>query len=104
MGQVPPGLAQRGTRLWAWATASFELSVVELEVLTEACRCLDLCDALAGSPTNAREVRLQRETFARLVDRLNFPEDVAPAAPATVRARKAAAARWEGHTKRGKAT
>ncbi|MFN8158409.1 MAG: hypothetical protein U0R68_13405 [Candidatus Nanopelagicales bacterium] len=81
-----------GTRLYAAVTADFDLAEHELTQLREACRLVDLLDALeqvvadegavrAGADGLSRphpalaELRQQRITLARLLAALRIPED-----------------------------
>jgi hypothetical protein len=89
------------------------LSVDETELLIEVCRMLDTCDRLqtildsdgvvtTGSMGQARvhpavsELRGARVVLARLLAQLGLPDpaDAAMPSTSTVRARKAARARW----------
>lgn len=108
----------RGRRFWRTVLADHVLRADELELLAEACRQLDLLDALravstplvvtgpAGPRTNpalveSRQVRVElRRTLAQLQlpDADDEPAEV-PAEVASirsVRARRAALARWAG--------
>lgn len=89
----------------------YEFSGVEVEVLIEAARTLSTCEELekvvrtegvtvagprggvAAHPALV-EVRLQRQAFGRLAAQLDLPDHDGVASPTTVRAKKAADARW----------
>lgn len=113
---APRGLGARGLRFWTHTVEAFDLTDGELEVLHEACRTLDNLDQLAaaverdGATTLGSagqtvvnpcltEARGQRLALHRLVAALALPDDDGEAMPSvgTLRARKAAAARWQGH-------
>jgi hypothetical protein len=112
---APDGLGPRGRRFWRSMHADYDYSDAETELLVEACRVLDNVEALAAvvaaeGPTSTgskgqtvthpalQELRQQRLLLSRLLPQL---EDVdaevsgpALASAASVRGRKAAAARW----------
>jgi len=116
--RAPAGLKARGRRLWRAVTEEFELSLSERELLTEACRCLDRCEALetttrgasltvAGSRGQivahplAAELRSERLLMAKLLSQLGLPDsDEAGSSKwdgltASQRARIASRARWD---------
>lgn len=120
---APAGLEQRGKRFWSRTVATYTLSPSELEILTEACRSLDECEALrsavadegvsvTGSKGQPRphpalaELRQARLATARLLAHLALPDDDAGAvpSPATLRGRKGAESRWANHQRRGSGT
>ena len=88
---APDDLGERGRRLWDRVTAEFAPSPLERETLVEACRTVDLLEALQrdvsehgvtlpwgnGVRTNpaAAELRLQRVVLGRLVRALGVPEE-----------------------------
>ena len=114
---APKDLHDRGKRFWRRQVKEFRFSDTELELLTEACRTLDLCEALqatiqaegplseghGGQPVSnpaAREVRQQRLTLGRLLAQLNLPTEDAIPSPTSIRARKAAKSRWDAQHRR----
>lgn len=111
----PVGLHARGSRFWQVVHATWLVDADEAELLVETCRQLDLCESLAdvlardgvlatGSQGQVRahpvvaELRAARLALARLVAQLDLPDVTGATVPsaATVRARKAARARWGG--------
>lgn len=113
--KAPAGLGTRGRRLWRQVVADYELSVADVELLTEACRCADDAERLAleladqpvlvvgsaGQPRAnplAKELRDTRNLLGQLLGRLDFPADDSgnewDGLTASHRARKAARARW----------
>lgn len=113
---IVPGFGVRGTGFWGRVTVEFDLSDPELELLAETCRCLDRLELLdeavradgamvvgsAGqmvlNPAVA-EARLQGVALHRLIAALALPDEDGQSVPSTstVRARKAATARWAHH-------
>ncbi|KUH97954.1 terminase [Mycolicibacterium acapulense] len=89
---IPNGLKWSGRRLWQAVAADFELSEHETSLLLQACRTVDLLDALQArldadgpivdSPQGlkahpaAAELRQQRITLARLVASIGLPTGV----------------------------
>jgi P27 family predicted phage terminase small subunit len=112
---APNGLEARGRALWRRAVADVDLDVAELEVLREACRVADVCEALqailerdgltiAGSKGQLRhhpaltELRGQRAQLAQLLAQLDLGEDGQRLqSAASVRGRRAARSRWDRH-------
>ena len=115
-----PAVGPRARQFWSETLAEFELPPAQMELLTEICRTLDRLDALsaaidsdgllttggAGQPVvnpALPEVRGQQIVLHRLLGALDLPDDAAgESSPAvvparTVRARRAARARWAGH-------
>jgi hypothetical protein len=92
--EPPDGLQERGQQLWKSALTTIEIPDHELEILTEACRTLDLCDDLqhqidedgvllawgAGWRNHPAisELRQQRVVLARLLVVLKVPSDQQP--------------------------
>lgn len=109
----PPGLAARGAAYWQQVTGVYLLSDAESAVLLETCRTLDRLDLLdaaiaergpmvAGStgqpvvnPALA-EARQQAATLHRLIAALKLPEpdEGRVESLTSIKARKAAQARW----------
>lgn len=83
----PKGLKTPGRRLWRDVVARFELERHEADLLTQACRTLDLIDALdqlvdgEGLMRDGKahpalvEARQQRITLARLLAALRLPDE-----------------------------
>jgi hypothetical protein len=114
---VPPaGLDERGRAFWLDVMAVYELSRSEVQILTEACRTLDNLDRLAeaiaahgavvegsqGQPViNAAltEARGHRVVLHRLLAALALPDEEGEQLPSveSLRARRAAVARWQPH-------
>ena len=111
---APSALRPAGVALWRAVVAGYELERHELASLELACRQADLCTDLEaliaedglvviGSSGQRRlngavsELRQSRLALAKLVSELSLPTEDALAAPspATLRARKAARARWD---------
>lgn len=111
----PPKLGRRARRLWDEVTGRYELRPDEAALLEDACREVDVVDrleaALAGAPLTVEgsqgqdrphpllmELRGHRLTLARLLRDVGLPdpsEDTGEAREArTVKARRAARARW----------
>lgn len=117
--RAPVGLQARGRAFWRHVTVAYELERDELELLVEACRLLDECEALAavlaeqgytvtGSTGQTRvhpavtELRSSRLALGRLLAQLGLPdEDGQAGVRSGLQARGAhgAASRWAGHTK-----
>lgn len=119
--RAPGGMGDAGRKLWRAVTAGLVLRADELATLEAACRTADAIAALefviaaeptmiAGSMKQAvvhpaiTEVRLQRELLARLLSRLDLPEEgedgnVWDGLSSSQRARKAARARWDRGTR-----
>jgi len=112
--EAPAGLAARGRRFWTTVTGTYELSVAELELLTETARALDDCEALhlvvgaegrtvAGSRGQVRahpalaELRSTRIMLGRLLAQLELPDVDGASLPTPVQARgrRAARERWD---------
>ena len=102
----------RGRRFWRDVLGTFELAVDELELLAEACRQLDLLDALRAAAGDEVvvdgkthpaivEARHTRIELRRSLAQLNLPQEGADevtdevAAFRSQRARRAARARWD---------
>jgi hypothetical protein len=99
-------LGPRGASFWRHVTSSCDIGRPEQELLLEVCRTLDTVEALqeaAGDLRTLAELRQQRLALGRMLGQLEIPDDVDSTleSPATVRARRAANARWAGHEKRG---
>lgn len=116
--KAPAGLAARGRAFWRDVTGSYQLERDEVELLAEACRTLDLAEALQariaadgpmtlGSMNQPRvhpavgELRQARALLARLLGQLGLPpavadpaEDKAAKATTSELATRAARARW----------
>lgn len=118
--KAPPGLGPRGRKFWRDIHATWELNRDEIELLVESCRMLDALDQLqaaldrdgvtcVGSGGQPRahpaltQVTSTRNTLARLLAQLGLPDPAAESLPSpkTVRAQRAARARWRNHTPRG---
>lgn len=95
---APPGLGQRGAAFWSTIVDEFELSPPELELLTEACRTIDLCERLAeqvdsdglmvpGSMGQDRlhpavtELRGARLSLGRLLGQIDMPDEDGQSVP-----------------------
>ena len=111
---APVTLGEAGAALWEAVTADYALSAPEEAVLAEACATLDtlskLAEELASSALMVegskgqevlhpavREARQQRLALGRLLGQLDLPDEEGEAlveSLTTVRARKAAQARW----------
>jgi len=109
---APSDLEARGKRFWRRQVKDFQFGAAELELLTEICRTLDICETLdgivraegatalghKGQPTShpaARELRQQRLALGRLIAQLDLPEEEDIPSPASIRGRKAAKSRWD---------
>jgi len=109
----PPDLQARGRAFWHGVDAGWVLSLDERELLIEACRTVDACESLqavitrdgvlsSGSAGQVRvhpavgELRSSRLALARLIAALGLPDPAGASVPSptTVRARRAARARW----------
>lgn len=118
--EAPAGLAVRGRRFWTTVTGSYELDVAELELLTEASRAMDDCEALhlvigaegrtvAGSRGQPRahpalaELRATRVVLGRLLAQLELPDVDGESLPSPVQARGRRAARERWGDRRGTA-
>ena len=113
---TPRGLSGRGRRFWRETTGRYLFRPDELELLTEACRCMMLLDTIeaeclaspllvAGTRGSAKsspllvELRLQRATLQRLLRGLRLPDDLPATSMGSTRSRAAshaANARWRG--------
>ena len=112
----PSGLGVRGRKFWRETVEKYDLSAPELQVLREVCRTMDDLDALAsaiaadgatvlGSKGQAvvnpclTEARGQRLALHRLIAALALPDEDGASMPTagSIRAKRAAAARWRGH-------
>lgn len=115
--RAPAGLKARGRRMWRAVAEGFELSLAERELLTEACRCLDRCEAveaaMRGAPLTvagsrgqivahplAAELRSERTLMAKLLAQLGLPDEEDGSSKwdgvsASQRARMASRARWD---------
>ncbi len=92
----PRDLAARGRRLWSGVTAAHELDVEQVEMLVQACRLADRCDALAlrvaaeGADSSAgRHERDSSMALARLLTALRLPDVKTGRAPQRRRLRGA---------------
>jgi len=115
MPPVPPpvGLADRGAAFWRSVHATWLLNVDESELLTEVCHTLDTVEALqlvinrdgvtaTGSMGQVKthpalaELRGSRLLLSRLLSSLALPDPTGAAvqSASTLRARRAARARW----------
>ena len=112
----PARLKTRGRGFWDATVARYELSPSELQLLGEACRTMDECEALSatlsrdgltveGSTGQTRvhpalgELRAARVVLSRLLAQLALPDDDGQAVPSAPRLRavKAAGTRWEAY-------
>jgi P27 family predicted phage terminase small subunit len=113
--RAPTGLGTRGKRVWRRLHEHYEFSPAEVELVVEVCRTVDtleqLAEVVAADGTTSvgskgqkvahpalQELRQQRIALGRLLAQLAV-EDVdgrALPSPQTLRARKAATARWAG--------
>ena len=107
----------RGRRFWRAVVAEHELRVDEHELLAETCRLLDLVDRLRGAAAEDPvvvdgrthpaliELRQTRQQLRLHLAQLAIPDPAADAGelPAevanlrTIKARRAARARWDNH-------
>ena len=111
--RAPAGLDRRGRAFWKVTHREYDLSDAEVELLIEACRTLDVIEALQtvvdddgptavgsqGQPVvnpALRELRAQRAALGRLLAQLELEDETGKAlpSPASLSARKAAEARW----------
>ena len=111
---APGDLRARGRRFWRETLAVYTLTDSEMELLREACRLLDECEALreavaadgvtvTGSTGQTRvhpalgEMRQHRLALGRLLAQLALPDpDGKPlASPESVRGATAARTRWK---------
>ncbi len=109
----PADLTARGRGFWRSTVATFELSGVEMELLTECCRLLDECESLRtaverdgttveGSTGQTRvhpalgELRQHRLALGRLLAQMALPDadEERLLSPMQARGRKAARTRW----------
>lgn len=121
---VPPGLRGRGLELYETLTDALEFTPAEHATLVEACRTTTLLDGLQEAMEEApftvlgsqrqpvanpllAELRSHRLALVRLLAALGLPdlEDDDGEGPeyrsvTSIRAQRAAKARWSGHTKR----
>lgn len=96
MTRTPDGLGPRGLSFWRRAHRGYDFTPSETELLTEVCRCLDELETMAAGDAAARDLATARATLGRLLAQLGLQDqdgDTLPA-PATARARTAAARRW----------
>lgn len=106
----PTGLKPRSRRMWKTITADYKLRADELDLLEDACREMDLIDALeaelkgstylvTGSQGQSvinplvSEIRQHRATKKALWTALNLPDDESTA-PALNAQRKGGLSRW----------
>lgn len=100
----------RGASLWSDVTSVYALRTDERELLAEACRLADLVDTLrnlvneegiltdSGSLHPALVELRQVRTQLRLhLNSLALPDEHEEETPASIKARKAANARWRNH-------
>jgi P27 family predicted phage terminase small subunit len=121
---APKTLGEAGKALWRAILAdlpnNWQLDARELHVLERACQCADdlvVLDAAVerdgatvkgsrGQPTvhpalsEARQLRLVQLRLLSTLEMSDPQEAIRNATPAQSRARKAAEARWAGHTRR----
>jgi hypothetical protein len=90
----PEDLAERGQAFWRNVVNRYELSVIELELVLEVARSLDLIEDLYRTGGSPAELRMQRLAVGRLLGQLAVPVEDTIDSPMTARARKAAATRW----------
>jgi len=110
---VPAGLGSRARKFWRSTVEDYDLSDVELLLLTELCRTIDEIDALQaaieidgvmvpGSKGQTRphpafsQIRASRSLISRLASQLDLedPNGDTLASPLTARGRQAARKRW----------
>lgn len=109
---APADLGPKAKKIWREITRDFELNIVELRILEDYCREVDLIerlqDAVArgqltvsgsmGQPVAnelIKEIRQHRALLPRLVSALNLPaEEGDEAGRATAGAREMARKRW----------
>src|SRR4051812_17599608 len=101
--KTPSDLSARGRAFWRATVAAFELSDVELQLLTECCRLLDECEQLRrtvesdgttveGSAGQTRvhpalgELRQHRLALGRLFAQLSLPDEEGESLPTPVQA------------------
>ena len=111
--RAPAGLGKRGRAFWRQVHGEYDVTEAEHQLLVEACRTLDVCEALQtvvadegptaegskGQPVvnpALRELRAQRAALGRLLAQLELEDETGRAlpSPASLSARKAAEARW----------
>lgn len=117
---APKDLGTRSRKFFREVYAIYDLSMSEHQLLLEACRTLDDCDALRerieldghmvkGSTGQSRlhpavpELRQARTTLAKLLDQLGLPNPESGEQPVTAsqrRAAKAGQARWRQDAER----
>lgn len=113
---VPRGLCEKAQKLWRETVAVYDLRADELRLLEDACREVDLVEAmvteLRGAPLIVRgsmgqdvehpllgEIRQHRVVLARLLKQLDLPDEEEPAGQGAAGDRSAsmrsvAEARW----------
>lgn len=115
---APAGLGERGTAFWRGVTAVYELGIDEIELLTEICRALDMCNEIQaaierdgytveGSEGQPRvhpgisQLNSTRTLLSRLMAQLSLPDEDGStlSSPARVRAQKASGQRWANRPK-----
>lgn len=112
--EPPEVLGVRGSGLWRELHTELEFESKETSLVLEACRCLDVIDALAttverdglvvtgsrGQPVvhpGIAELRQWQASFGRLMSLVSLPEDEAAQDRFRhARAKAGAAARWQG--------
>lgn len=111
--EPPSGLGERGAAFWSDVMAVYELGMDEVQILTEVCRALDLCNEMQaaierdgvtvkGSEGQPRvhpavsQLNSTRTLVGRLLAQLGLPDEDGQtiASPARVRAVRAAGERW----------
>ncbi|MEU4287805.1 P27 family phage terminase small subunit [Kribbella sp. NPDC026596] len=117
--KAPAGLGARGRAFWRDVLAVWEVNRDELELLAEACRCLDQLDDLRaaisrdgvtvlGSLGQTRvhpavsQVNATRGVLAKLIAQMGLPDPEGNAVPSprSAQAQRAAESRW---SRRGQA-
>lgn len=119
MKVAPAGLGDAGSRFFRWVHSAYETDVRDSPVLLELCRTIDEIELLAeavardgvvttgskGQPVEhpaMAGLRAHRVVLDRLFVRLGLPgaeDEETPLTQAQIRAKRAAAARWQGHRK-----
>lgn len=116
---APVGLSKRANRRWNDIVTRYELRPDELRVLEDACREMDIIDALNETVASegllatgsmgqvvvhpaVQEVRQHRTVLASLLRLLGLPDEEEGAAtkgeePVSAAARRAAKSRWTVH-------
>jgi hypothetical protein len=115
--EPPPGLSDRGRSFWEAVVGRYELRVDELELLREACRVLGTIDRLAAELSTQQmvvrgsqgqdvanpllqEIARNRQLLLSHMRALKLPDgdddgaDARPLSPTSLRAQRAAQARW----------